>query len=342
MTLSSDIAPLFIIDYALLIENNQDEFNRFYQASTDLGFFYLKLAEEALIPTSLFDLAQELFDLPLETKMNFAMDGKNGVYFGYKSAGSMYTDSNGTPDSIEFWNLSKDEILIDDQCAYPSPIVKIKSTIQSYIRRYHEITSVLLRILSMKLGLDPTRLPSLHRINYPSGDQLRLTKTRLHPTNNDYDKQCIALGEHTDFGSITVLFNNLRGLQVLMNNGDWLYVEPLPGHAIINLGDSLVKLSHGILKSSTHRVVSIHGTSYISDRYSVVYFARPENNVPMKSIIDGQTDDNDETSVLTTEEWIKNRVKYIQTANYRDETTFQMSRGTENRGSQLFVSLASI
>ena len=35
----------------------------------------------------------------------------------------------------------------------------------------------------------------------------------------------------------------------------WKYVQPLPGHAICNIGDSLSIFSGGLLKSSLHRVV---------------------------------------------------------------------------------------
>lgn len=37
--------------------------------------------------------------------------------------------------------------------------------------------------------------------------------------------------------------------------GGWVYVLPLPNHAIVNLGDALVKFSVGVLRSDNHRVV---------------------------------------------------------------------------------------
>ena len=70
-----------------------------------------------------------------------------------------------------------------------------------------------------------------------------------------------------------MLFNRLGGLQVRLpeemrarlrsRNGEdgegdvaggWAYVLPLPGHAIVNLGDALVKFSAGVLTSNIHRV----------------------------------------------------------------------------------------
>jgi len=73
--------------------------------------------------------------------------------------------------------------------------------------------------------------------------------------------------------------NRLGGLQVLVPNGgsgEWKYVkvisfrnstglpskqparvQPIPGYAICNIGDTLSILSGGILKSAVHRVVYV-------------------------------------------------------------------------------------
>jgi isopenicillin N synthase-like dioxygenase len=100
------------------------------------------------------------------------------------------------------------------------------------------------------------------------------------------DDRRTALGEHTDFGSVTVLFNRLGGLQVLPpgRNAEWCYVRPLPNHAIINLGDAMVKFTNGLLRSNIHRVVSPPGEQANHTRYSLVYFNRPENDVMLKRL----------------------------------------------------------
>lgn len=64
----------------------------------------------------------------------------------------------------------------------------------------------------------------------------------------------------------------------------WTYVRPLPGHAIINLGDALVKFSSGILRSNIHRVISPPGVQAEETRFSLVYFSRPEDDVMLRSL----------------------------------------------------------
>ena len=195
----------------------------------------------------------------------------------------------------------------------------------------HEVIIVILRVLGEQLGLAPEVLPDLHKIDRTGGDQARVTFAP--PVSAD----TITLGEHTgtivtpplgsqlhtnrrqcciDFGSVTVLFNQLGGLQVINPESyEWKYVKPEPGcmssslltlyfyqgitnhttfmtGAIINLGDALVKLVGNRLYSGVHRVVGPPGAQAQSPRHSVVYFSRPNGDVKLQSLF--QSDDDQE------------------------------------------------
>ena len=154
--------------------------------------------------------------------------------------------------------------------------------------------SLLLERLNQQLGLERIPgpvLPDLHKKTGISGDQVRFIRAPPQPMD---DRQ-VALGAHTDFGSVTLLFNKLGGLQVYapeelehvqgQSYDGWLYVKPLPGHCIVNLGDAMVKFTGGLLKSATHRVVNPPGEEQGKlTRHSLVYFARPEDNVMLKAL----------------------------------------------------------
>lgn len=146
------------------------------------------------------------------------------------------------------------------------------------MKHSHAIVTLILRILNKRLQLPPDRLPSIHRLHAVSGDQVRW----VHAPSQPFDDRKTALGEHTDFGSVTILFNHLGGLQVLPPGSDWCYVKPLRGHAVINLGDAMVKFSAGVLRSNVHRVVNPPGEQADSMRMSLVYFARPEDDIVLK------------------------------------------------------------
>jgi isopenicillin N synthase-like dioxygenase len=118
----------------------------------------------------------------------------------------------------------------------------------------------------------------------------------------------------TDFGSITILFNWLGGLQIKSkspeNLGEWEYVKPLASHAICNLGDAMVKFTSGELKSAKHRVVSAPGEQADIDRYSVVYFVRPADDTALKAVYG--SDVGKEEEVYTAKEWIGRRIFELQ------------------------------
>jgi isopenicillin N synthase-like dioxygenase len=186
-----------------------------------------------------------------------------------------------------------------------------------------------------------------------SGDQVRFVRAPPQPK----DDRRTALGEHTDFGSVTVLFNRLGGLQVRLpasvqavppESGtsdstltgseatpdtteaqeQWVYVRPIPSHAIINLGDALVKFSAGILRSNIHRVVSPPGAQAETTRLSLVYFSRPEDDVPLRALKEseliGAKAGHEDEEVLSSKEWVLRRA-----LGRRGVGRFEDSGGTE-------------
>ena len=81
--------------------------------------------------------------------------------------------------------------------------------------------------------------------------------------------------------------NRLGGLQVLPpGSSEWMYVRPLPGHAICNVGDALTLFSGGVLRSNLHRVVPPPGAQAAHARWSLVYFTRPANDVRLRALVD--------------------------------------------------------
>ncbi len=78
------------------------------------------------------------------------------------------------------------------------------------------------------------------------------------------------IGQHTDFGSITVLLaDDTPGLQVAATDDpdpEWVDVTPLPGAFVVNVGDLLSEWSNRRWRSTRHRVAPValdrHRTSW--------------------------------------------------------------------------------
>ncbi|KAI9678662.1 MAG: hypothetical protein M1817_005719 [Caeruleum heppii] len=93
------------------------------------------------------------------------------------------------------------------------------------------------------------------------------------------NREQVRAGEHSDYGSITLLFQDSRGgLQVRSPRGTFVDATPIPDTIVVNAGDLLERWSNDTIRSSKHRVVQPplgpEGDEYPA-RYSVVYFGQP-------------------------------------------------------------------
>ena len=148
--------------------------NLVYKAATGYGFFYLQ--NHNVDSKFMFDLAQQVFTLPLDEKMKYDM-GTTGHYYGYKRSGAMIVDDKGNPDRSEFYNVSKDEVLgIENAKPTPHPdVVKARfEELQKFMRACHRVVTILVGSLGKSLGLPDGLLESLHRMDKPSCDQARV------------------------------------------------------------------------------------------------------------------------------------------------------------------------
>ncbi|KAG2420161.1 hypothetical protein HFD88_004961 [Aspergillus terreus] len=328
-------APLLRLSLAKLLANDDSEIQRLMQASEEIGFFYLdmqgcELGSNILADSDrLFATGEKLFTLSLDEKQKYDFSSQNS-YFGYKSQGAAIVDRQGNPDRNEFYNVSKDDILgVTAPLPAPDVLQSTRPTLESFIRSSHSIVTLILTLLNDQLGLPEATLTNLHRLHAQSGDQVRFIKAPPQPP----DDRRTALGEHTDFGSVTVLFNRLGGLQILPPGEDaqWVYVRPLPGHAIINLGDAMVKFTNGLFRSNIHRVASPPGEQAESTRYSLVYFARPEDDVLLRRLEGSdripELEEGDVEEAINSKDWIIRRA-LGRRGNLKD-IDFEKSAGTE-------------
>jgi len=309
-------APLVKLSLSKLLAHDDEESGRFFEVCRNLGFFYLALDSPSGLTLAdaasrLFHVGEQLFLSGAEELTRYDFKDQ-GSYMGYKGFGGSVLSKDGMLDANEFYNIAKDDVLGNSVDAWPQPAMMMHHAdlLRSFVIGSHDIATVLLNHLDTHLQLPPGTMAGLHRIKGLSGDHVRFTKAP--PQRPDfYTAGRLHMGEHTDFGSITILFNQLGGLQVLLpGDSTWQYVRPIAGHAIVNLGDALVKFSHGLLRSNLHRVVGPPGGQAERTRYSLVYFTRPEDEVLLRrlegSAVIPPGEGNTEEAI-TAKEWIKRR-----------------------------------
>ncbi|TVY89075.1 Oxidoreductase [Lachnellula willkommii] len=145
----------------------------------------------------------------------------------------------------------------------------------NFISGSHWVVLKLLKCLSTGLGLTgAARFENKHRADVPA----RTTMVLLRYPKQLEEGRGIGHNMHTDIGSLTLLFCESYGLQVLSpETNEWGFIAPKAGHAVINVGDSLRFLSGHKLSSCVHRVLPVTERQE-EHRYSIAYFLRPEDN----------------------------------------------------------------
>lgn len=90
----------------------------------------------------------------------------------------------------------------------------------------------------------------------------------------------VRAGAHTDYGSITLLFQDMAGgLQVLSPKGEFVDATPVEDAVVVNAGDLLARWSNDLVKSTKHRVIEPSKPAegdYHPPRYSIAYFCNPD------------------------------------------------------------------
>ncbi|KAI6038494.1 hypothetical protein EDC04DRAFT_2868313 [Pisolithus marmoratus] len=314
------IHSLPTIDFELLKEGSQAEIDRLWEAAITHSFWYIKNHGAEQEVQAMFDLGAKTFGLPLEEKLKYEQ-GDTGRSFGYKKIGG------NAPDMTEFLNIAKDDVLAFPQVVHRTYPPMVTAAIPSI------------------LGLPEGTLEELHARGLPSGSEPRIIRSPPMPGKDTANRPVI--GAHTDFGSLVRDLLTLRfcttflgGLQVLLpGETQWRYVKPIPGHAICDIGDALAVFSGGILKSSIHRVVPPPGAQGEHERWSLVFFTRPNNTQVLRALVEDnpliaesikQYPQGKFETGFTAAEWYARRTKYQRLGNRAGPQSWAASRGTEH------------
>ncbi|KAK2608362.1 hypothetical protein QQS21_003047 [Conoideocrella luteorostrata] len=288
------LASLPKVSFPALQKNSDAESKRLFDACREWGFFLLDLKDsnegEIMLHDAgnMFDLTAETFALDQATLDSYAYKPPHDLT-GYKQKGKLKTD-DGKTDCMELYSIKQDDML--GNCPprmNASPIESKRSDIRRFIQDANSVANVVLAHLDKRLGLQAGTLSALSPL-----DQISETSVRLLLRQSQASPQynCISLGGHTDIGTLTILFNAVGGLQILPAGhentmANWRYVKPEAGCAIVNIGDTIVEWTGGLLRSSLHRVITAPGDQALVPRTSVAYLVRPRSDASMRRLHGG-------------------------------------------------------
>ena len=224
------------------------------------GFFYVcGHGVDAALMQRLDTLSRQFFALDEQEKMRWRMALGGQAWRGYFPLAGELT--SGRPDWKEGLYLGTE--LADDhplvQAATPvhgrnlfPDIAGFRETILQYMASVTALGHVLMRGIALSLAL-----PANYFDDRYTADPLILFRIFNYPSQevpDDMDVQW-GVGEHTDYGLLTVLLQDqIGGLQV-KTPGGWVDATPVPGTFICNIGDMLERMTGGWYRSTAHRVV---------------------------------------------------------------------------------------
>ncbi|MDX2358507.1 isopenicillin N synthase family dioxygenase [Dietzia sp. PP-33] len=145
-----------------------------------------------------------------------------------------------------------------------------RERIDAYFAEASRVARTLTRVFADALGQPPELFEQLtdHSI-----DVLRMVNYALDEGPVTLDGDLKGMGEHTDFGLVTVLWaDRVAGLQVLGTDGLWHDVQPVEGGLLVNLGDLTARLTGDRWMSTLHRVAPPIVDGRIVRRRSAAFF----------------------------------------------------------------------
>ncbi|CAL5867332.1 uncharacterized protein PFLUO_LOCUS1547 [Penicillium psychrofluorescens] len=277
-----------------------------------------------------YDIGQAFFNIPLEerTRPEYRCDFANGNYFGYRAANEKQIKGTEVKDNVESFNFAKFTQAYADQPFHPF-FEPYRAEMANFSRRALGIASKIFELCAILLELPEDYFSSGHQYDERGDDHLRYMI--YHPRSEEDDAKVDNSWSraHTDFGSLTLLWNQtVAGLQLKTPTGKWEYVPPVDGGIICNVGDTLDFWSAGYLKSTTHRVVRPPKDQVHIHRLGLFYFVRPGDNVdikpapsPLLKRLGLVPENQEEKEPVRGLQYVRERVKnYHNHTNYADMT----------------------
>jgi isopenicillin N synthase-like dioxygenase len=148
---------------------------------------------------------------------------------------------------------------------FPTTPAALRPLVLAYLDELTQVGQAVLSGMAIGLGLEPRWFR-----DHLTADPLVLFRIfRYPPTDSTATGWGVA--EHTDYGLLTILGQDVNGgLQVHTPSG-WIDVAPDPTAFVCNLGDMLERLTRGRYRSTPHRVRN-RGEG---DRLSFPFFLDP-------------------------------------------------------------------
>jgi isopenicillin N synthase-like dioxygenase len=281
-TTVSDSLP--IIDLRPLLAGEGDAIAaQIAAACRATGFFYVTGhgVDEALI-RRLVTLSREFFAQSADAKLRIRMARGGRAWRGYFPVGDELT--SGLPDLKEGLycgaELGPDHPRVRAGTPmfgpnlFPDEIPALRDTVLAYMEALTRLGHTVMSGIALSLGL-----PGSYFVDRYTADPFILFRIFNYPSALG-SEDTWGVGEHTDYGLLTLLLQDDAGGLEIKTRGGWIEAPPVEGSFVCNLGDMLDRMTGGLYRSTPHRVRN----KAARDRLSFPFFFDPSFDAEVKPI----------------------------------------------------------
>ncbi|PVF92536.1 Clavaminate synthase-like protein [Serendipita vermifera] len=217
--------------------------------------------QESRIPPDLwkqiFQSADDFFALPEEKKLALHVKDGGVAWRGFMPRGGEAT--HGFMDHKEglYFGTEHQEnhhhavLPLHGKDQFPDDTVPtMRSSILTYIDQVTKLGKCLSDAISLSLGSDVGYM----RQHFLSPEPVASVRYFKYFAPEDNPEGKWGIGEHTDFGYLTILNQGSPGLQILSPTKEWVDVPADEDTLVCNVGDMIDMMTGGRFKSVPHRV----------------------------------------------------------------------------------------
>lgn len=216
--------------------------------------------------------AKAFFALPEPVKRKYHIAGGGGAR-GYTPFGIETAKGANAHDLKEFWHVGRDlppghsfRSHMPDN-VWPAEVPGFKDTFQELYAAFDRTGLEVLKAIARFLRIDEDYFVDTVR------DGNSVMRLLHYPPIAGEPGSHVRAGAHEDINTITLLLGaEEAGLELLTRDGRWIPLAPKPGELVVNIGDMLQRLTNGVLRSTSHRVINPPPERRYHARYSMPFF----------------------------------------------------------------------
>jgi isopenicillin N synthase-like dioxygenase len=255
-------------------------------ACRDYGFFYITgHGVDETLQQKLEAVSREFFAQRLDEKLSIRMALGGRAWRGYFPVGNELTSGKADlKEGIYFGaELSeahpsvKARLPMHGRNLFPANLPAMRETVLEYMNAMTRLGHYLMQGIALSLELEESYFARRY-----TAEPLTLFRIFNYPpdTSSRQDDPSWGVGEHTDYGVLTILKQDHSGGLQVKSRSRWIDAIPLENTFVCNIGDMLDKMTGGLYRSTPHRVKNPQA----HNRLSFPFFFDPNFNALVKPI----------------------------------------------------------